>query len=440
MRNLGARYLAGIGVCLALGFAIVINSIPALAGVVDFSDPGLEAAIRDAISKPTGDILDTDLLELTHLDARYFNIANLDGIERLINLRELDLYGNQIVDIAPLSGLTNLTDLILTRNQISDISPLSTLPNLIALQLRNNQIQDIRPLIDNPAFACDANLALSYTPQPIQPGPPEMLGIDILQGRGVNIFFAPVVYFPDEGLEEAVREAIGKPTEDILDIDLIGLTSLTARYQGIANLEGIEHCVNLTELDLYGNNLADIRALSELTKLTKLSLEANEIVDISPLAGLTNLTMLYLDSNDIIDISPLANLTNLVMLFLWENQIVDLSPLSSLANLTGLYLHLNRIVDISPLAELTQITGLGLSWNQIEDISPLSSLTNLKILYADNNQIVDIAPLVTNIGIARDDIVRLQGNPLFPETDSKTMLNIGALLNRGVDIDIERQD
>jgi len=221
LRNLGTRYLAGIGVCLALGIAIAINSIPVLAGVVDFSDPGLEAAVRKAICKPTGDILDTDLLELTHLDARYFNIANLDGIERLVNLRELDLYGNQIVDIAPLSGLTNLTDLILTRNQISDISPLSTLPNLTALQLRNNQIQDIRPLIDNPAFACDANLALSYTPLPTQPGPPEMLGIETLQDRGVNIFFAPVVYFPDEGLEGAIREAIGKPTEDILDIDLV---------------------------------------------------------------------------------------------------------------------------------------------------------------------------------------------------------------------------
>jgi hypothetical protein len=60
--------------------------------------------------------------------------------------------------------------------------------------------------------------------------------------------------------------------------------------------------------------------------------------------------------------------------------------------------------------------------------------------YLNNNQIVDIAPLVANIGIASDDIVHLQGNPLSPETDSNTMLDIGALLNRGVAIDIERQD
>ena len=60
MENLGTRYLGGIGLGLALGFVVAVTSIPALAGVVDFSDPGLEAAIREAISKPTGDILDTD--------------------------------------------------------------------------------------------------------------------------------------------------------------------------------------------------------------------------------------------------------------------------------------------------------------------------------------------------------------------------------------------
>ena len=37
--------------------------------VVTFPDPNLEAAIRDAINKPTGEIYDTDLVGLTSLTA-----------------------------------------------------------------------------------------------------------------------------------------------------------------------------------------------------------------------------------------------------------------------------------------------------------------------------------------------------------------------------------
>ena len=64
---------------------------------------------------------------------------------------------------------------------------------------------------------------------------------------------AVVVNFPDPGLEAAIRDAVGKPTGDIHDTNLIGLTSLNANNRDIANLEGIQHCVDLTELDLHNN-------------------------------------------------------------------------------------------------------------------------------------------------------------------------------------------
>ena len=433
--RLRGRDLAGIRILLVLGLVVAVMPIQVSAGIVGFSDPGLEAAIREAIDKPTGDILDTDLIGVTSLDARYHNIVSLEGIERLVNLKELDLYGNEIVDIAPLSGLTNLTTLILTRNRITDIGPLSPLTNLSTLQLRYNQIHDIRPLVNNPSFAGGADISLSFNPLPLHPGSPGMRDIEALQGRGVNVFFAPAVYFPDPGFEAAIREAIGKPTEDIQDADLIGLTSLDARYRNIVSLEGIEHCINLTELDLYGNKIVDISSLSALIKLTNLSLEDNEIADLSPLSGLTNLTRLYLDNNQIANLSPLSGLINLTGLYLWENAISDLSPLSGLINLTGLYLYFNYIVDVSPLSSLTHLRGLGLSWNQIVDITALSGLTHLTRLYLDNNRIVDIAPLVNNVGIDRDDILHLQENPLFLQAEAPNMLDIEILQARGVKVD-----
>ncbi len=440
MRDTGSGSLTAIGMALVIGILIAIVSVPVSAGVVNFSDPGLEAAIRAALGKPTGDILDADLIGLTSLDARYYNIANLEGIQNCVNLTELDLYGNAIVDISPLSNLTNLTTLILNRNRIVDISALSGLTKLTALHLRNNQICDIAPLINNPGFASNGAIALSYNQLLLQSGSPNMHDIEALQSRGINVFFAPIVNFPDPGLEAAIRTALGKPTEDILDTDLIGLTTLDARYHDIISLEGIEHCVHLTELDLYGNKIVEIGALSGLANLTRLYLEDNEIVDISALSGSTNLTRLYLDRNKIINISALSGLSNLTRLYLWENKIVDITALSGLTNLMELYLYINEIVDISALSSLTNLTGLGLTWNHIVDISALSGLTNLTRLYLDNNQIADIAPLVNNTGIDSGDIVNLRWNQLLLQSGSPNMLDIEALQGRGVDVDYAPQN
>jgi internalin A len=109
---------------LALGILVAMVSFPVFAAVVNFSDPGLEAAIRDAIGKPTGDIHDADLIELTLLDARGRSIVNLEGIHHCVDLSWLDVKDNQIVDISALAGLTNLTWLYLYDNQIVDISAL----------------------------------------------------------------------------------------------------------------------------------------------------------------------------------------------------------------------------------------------------------------------------------------------------------------------------
>ncbi len=415
-----------------IGLLIIGCSFSVTASVIEFPDPGLEAAVRMATGLPTGDLSEQDVLGITTLDARFLNITDLTGIEFLVNLTELDLYGNQIADIQPLSALTQLTTLILSRNRISDIGPLATLSHLSEIQLRSNLVQDIHPLIDSAVLPDGVSIGLSFNPLPVQPGSPGMRDIEALQGRGMHIDFAPIVVFADGKLEAAVREAIGKLTDDLHERDVLALTTLDARYRGIADLEGIEHLVNLTQLDLSGNQIETLGPLSGLTKLTKLNLENNEIVSIEPLAMLSHLETLYLDNNHISGLSPLANLVQLITLYLWDNEIADLTALAGLENLTGLYLYFNDIVDISPLANLTQLTGLGLSWNQIVELAPLSSLTHLQRLYLDNNLIVSIASLVDNEGLNEGDILHLQGNPLPFEPDSESLKNLQTLQERGI--------
>lgn len=114
--------------------------------VINFNDKNLELAIRNAINKPTGDLYKSDVQGITRLTAEGKSIADLSGIENLINLQQLNLDKNFISDITPLKGLTSLATLSLGDNQISDLTPLKGLTNLIYLELNNNQISDITPL------------------------------------------------------------------------------------------------------------------------------------------------------------------------------------------------------------------------------------------------------------------------------------------------------
>ena len=128
------------------GLASVSNNVVSADEVVTFPDPNLEAAICDAIGKPMGDIYQSDLNNLTSLNAHSRNIANLSGLEHCTSLTQLDIGKNGISDISPLSGLTGLTELSLGYNQISDVSPLANLTSLTELSLRYNQISDVSPL------------------------------------------------------------------------------------------------------------------------------------------------------------------------------------------------------------------------------------------------------------------------------------------------------
>ncbi len=240
-----------------------------------------------------------------------------------------------------------------------------------------------------------------------------------------------VVNFPDPNLEAVIRMAIGKPTGDIYDTDLLGLMWLDAWSQDIVDLSGLQHCVDLIVVDLCDNQISDISPLSGLTQLTVLWLDFNQISDISPLSGLTQLAWLSLWDNQISDISSLSGLTQLEMLDLYDNQISNISPLSGLTQLIGLSLGNNQISDISPLSGLTQLIGLDLGNNQISDISPLSGLTQLIVLYLDYNQISDISPLVANPGIDSGDYVNLIANPLSQDALYNDMLTLNA---RGVSV------
>jgi Leucine-rich repeat (LRR) protein len=285
--------------------------------LVIFTDPNLEAVIREAVDKPTGNIYSSDLEGLASLDASQRNITDLTGLEYCTKLIDIELTGNQISDIMPLANHINLTDLQLPDNQISDISPLDKLTNLSTLDLPSNQISDISAL--------------------------------------ANLTNLTSLYLHDN--------QVG----DISPLDnLINLTDLQLHENQISDISPLDNLTNLAILTLCRNQISDISALANLTNLTGLYLHDNQVGDISPLDNLTELTWLTLWNNHVSDVLTIANLTNLAGLELGENQISDISPLVENEGLSeGDYVDLrwNPLTEDSVNLYVPQLEELGVKFN-----------------------------------------------------------------------------
>jgi internalin A len=78
----------------------------------------IEAAIRDRIKKPTGELTKADLEKVTRLSIYSFGrrqLTSVKGLEKLTQ-KELSLIGNQLTDVKGLEKLTGLKALYIQGN------------------------------------------------------------------------------------------------------------------------------------------------------------------------------------------------------------------------------------------------------------------------------------------------------------------------------------
>ncbi len=114
---------------------------------VTIPDPGLEAAVREMLGKPTGQLYQEELAAMTGLlNASNRGISDIEGIQWCTSLGNININGNAITSISQLSGLTGLRALSASGNTIADISALSGLTSLTDLNLYGNSISDASPL------------------------------------------------------------------------------------------------------------------------------------------------------------------------------------------------------------------------------------------------------------------------------------------------------
>ncbi len=287
-----------IALALNISLLVILLLIVSLyKTVIEFKDPGLEAAIRDKLDNPNGLILRTNLKQITHLDAMGYKIKRLEGIENLTDLTYLNLDNNQVKDLSPVSRLEKLSRLNISDNKITDLGSvkfetLRYLP-LRRLNMSNNRVVNAEG---------------------------DIQGISDIS---LLIFFA--------SLER---------------LDLSG--------NQIADITPLRDLTNLRVLNVSGNQIRDITAFTSLKGLNELNLRENMVSDLAPLSGLNDLTYLNLHSNkELISLKPIANITRLQTLIMPNTLIGDqLVYLSNLTNLERLNVRNCGIRDSSVLLNM----------------------------------------------------------------------------------------
>jgi hypothetical protein len=207
----------------------------------------------------------------------------------------------------------------------------------------------------------------------------------------------PVMDFVDQGLENAIREKLGKEFGPIYKNDVVMITSLDAAGYGIRSLEGIHELSRLTSLDLSDNWVEDLSPLADLDMLSELHLRNNGITDLESIHfdQITHLPIRTLNlrhnvthtGERLSEIGLLDGMMQLESLDLRDNHISDLTSLTFIPNLQILDLRENHISDLEPLRKIQTLSELNLRENNIRNIEPVSSLKGLAYLNIHSNPI-----------------------------------------------------
>jgi hypothetical protein len=250
---------------------------------VTFPDERLAGAIRGELEVGSDEPLTCGLLaRITSMHAPDAGIGDLSGIENLVRLGELHIYGNNhIQDVTPLAFLPALTDLSLARNEIEDVAPLGRVRTLTSLDLYGNPVRDIAPLGQLTGLI---RLRLS-----------DVEGASSLEALSTLTLLTRL-------------ELAGNDITDLTPLaSLTGLTRLLlADNPHLRDLTPLASLVSLEVLELGGTAVGDLTPLSAMPRITTLSIDGTRVFDLGPLLGLAGLSRLDLRGNvQIANIQPL---------------------------------------------------------------------------------------------------------------------------------------
>lgn len=327
-----------------------------VAGVIEevtFTDPGLDALLRQKLDVSSEHILYTnelwsitdlvitpDVADLSELSMVSFletltieqgSYENLISLSALTNLKTLSIDGVTLTsdELAAIASLPALTNLSLPRCNLSSISELSAAVSLTHLDLNNNTIRDLEPLSKLPELTV-LNLSHNAVTQ-----------LTALTG-------------------------------------CVKMVELDVSYNSISSTVALTGCKSLEVLNLDYNSLSALEGLETLPAIRILSAANNQISTITNLGSAATLTEINVSNNILPEINSLASIIGLKILNFANNQVTALPAFTADCQLSSINGTRNQIASLDSLSVLTQINYVIMDYNSaIASLAPLEACFSL---------------------------------------------------------------
>ena len=214
------------------------------------------------------------------------SISDLSGLDKLTNLRVLELEGQQIEDITPLLKLNNLEELSLSCNPISSIDGMENMKNLRRLDISDTNVRELPEGLE--VSECLTENVYDSIPDFKGREDVKFYGNDNDIKDVSNLATAKsydLIEMVADGNETEIIEALkGIPIntfcvagmqidslEELSELDV--QVQLNLAYASLTSLDGIEHFEGIKVLDLkYCTGLTDLSPVNKLKSLEQLTL------------------------------------------------------------------------------------------------------------------------------------------------------------------------
>ncbi|MDB6027170.1 MAG: hypothetical protein JWM68_3393 [Verrucomicrobiales bacterium] len=420
-----------LALLMSMGF-----TVSTFAQDVSIPDPGLNAAIRDALQKPVGQLTQQDMLELTTLSAQGRNVKSIEGLKTARNLSLLNLRLNHLTNFALPAELTNLTVLDVSLNGMTTCSFPNGLSNLVALSLEGNALTNVTlPIGFKKLNSLDLNNN-QITSFSMPSNFTSLLELDL----GFNLL---TNYSLPAGLTNLDAFLIaGNPLTNLtLPAGLTALTVLNASQNQLTKLTLPAGMTNLIGLHLFFNQLTNLSLPNDLRNLDVLDLDFNRFTNLNLPSNLTRLGSLKARDNLLTSFNLPTDVRALTFLDIGENRLTNVhlptglnrleflrlsgnTNLTSLilpvgmTNLIGLFLRFNGLTNLTLPPDLSHLIQIDVLGNKLMDLTVPAGLTNLATLIVSGNQLTNLTlpPDMTQL-----TTLVMDGNPIAELILSETL-------------------
>lgn len=358
--------VSGISPIMALEPAKVEATPVLKAGTVEglIPDAALREIIASKVNVAVEDLSPNDLLKVSILDINQASVADLTGIDQLVNIQSISLENTNVTSLEPIKNLPVLSNIVL-RNNVNaiEIGPnLGTNVLLKTFEVKNDHVTDLESLVNAKASL----VSLSIT-------------------------FAEAHY-------------AGADFSWIGQLDNLELLLLTKN--GLTDLSFVSNLAHLRSLGAAQNKISDISFLNQMpqTEMETITLSVNEIEDISALAHFDSIGYLSIGNNPLSSIAALEGMK--ISTLNLDNSGLNNDDIGVIVSI--------EVAPDSP--NVGYANSISLDQNHISDISSLNDILALRPgvkIYINEQGIYEEAVVLQDDAYAQKiNLVDYEGQPL----------------------------